>query len=286
MVGEVSERLAMTRTRAVPQDLKARAISGIVLAVIALAASYAGPPFFSALAMTVAALMAWEWGRIVRGTSVDFPLAVHAGAIVVAGLTAAMSAPGLGLLAVAAGAAIVLIVTKQGSKWLSGLGVLYVGVPMVALIWFRRDESYGFLAVLYLMIVVGTTDTFAYLCGTLIGGPKLWPRVSPNKTWAGLIGGIVFAGIAGGLFALCTMNAQPAELAVTGLVLSAVSQAGDLAESALKRAFDVKHASALIPGHGGFMDRMDGVVAAATVAGLGALAVQSQSPARALLFWY
>jgi phosphatidate cytidylyltransferase len=154
---------------------------------------------------------------------------------------------------------------------------------------------YGFLAVVFLFVIVWTTDTFAYICGTLIRGPKLWPSVSPNKTWAGLVGGIVFAGLAGLLFALLIpLDAGAADggpqgaglkLALIGLMLSACAQTGDLAESWLKRTFQVKNASTLIPGHGGFMDRLDGVVAAATLAGLIALASDGGSPARALLFW-
>jgi len=286
MVGEVSERIVMSRIRSVPQDLKPRAISGIVLAAVGLAASYAGPPFFSALAILIGALMAWEWGGIVRGPTYSSALAVHVAAVVCGAFLAATGAPAIGLAAVLAGSVLVFLLTSGRHRWLSAFGVLYVGVPSIALIWFRSDEPHGFLAVLYLMAIVWTTDTFAYLCGTLIGGPKLWPKVSPNKTWAGLIGGIVSAAIVGGLFAIFTTAATAAQLAATGLVLSAVAQSGDLAESALKRAFDVKHASMLIPGHGGFMDRMDGVVAATVVAAAGALMVAADSPARALLFWH
>ena len=118
----------------------------------------------------------------------------------------------------------------------------------------------------------------------MIGGPKLWAQISPNKTWSGLVGGLVASTVAAALFSLFVAGASPIGLALTGLVLGVVSQAGDLAESALKRIFGFKDASALIPGHGGFMDRMDSIVTVAVAAGLFALAVDPHAPARALLF--
>jgi phosphatidate cytidylyltransferase len=121
----------------------------------------------------------------------------------------------------------------------------------------------------------------AYVCGRLIGGAKLWPRVSPNKTWAGLIGGLAAGVATASLFHVLT-DSSPWALGVIGGLLALVAQAGDLAESALKRVFGVKDASHLIPGHGGFMDRADGVVAAAIVTGLIALFLDPEQPAWAL----
>jgi phosphatidate cytidylyltransferase len=224
---------------------------------------------------------------------------MHIAAVCMAIGAAVAGAPGLALVLLAAGTLVTGGAAVRGqtlpSSALAGFGVLYVGLPAIALVWLRADPMYGFLAVVFLFVIVWTTDTFAYICGTLIRGPKLWPSVSPNKTWAGLVGGIVFAGLAGLLFALLIpLDAGAADggpqgaglkLALIGLMLSACAQTGDLAESWLKRTFQVKNASTLIPGHGGFMDRLDGVVAAATLAGLIALASDGGSPARALLFW-
>jgi phosphatidate cytidylyltransferase len=134
-------------------------------------------------------------------------------------------------------------------------------------------------------LVVWTTDTFAYAGGRLIGGPKLWPSISPNKTWAGLLTGVTASAIAGAVFAAFVHEAAPVMLAFNGLALGFVAQAGDLAESALKRGFGVKDASSLIPGHGGFLDRVDGVVFAATAAALMGLVVDFHAPARAILLW-
>jgi phosphatidate cytidylyltransferase len=285
MVGEVTERMAVTRSPWLPSDLKLRVASGIVLAAAALAADFAGPLSFSALVITVAGLMCWEWGRLVRSTALDAAHVVHALTVAAAALLAANGAYLFALSALLAGCIAMPAARPATAPRLSVLGVPYVGLPAVALIWFRNDEPYGALAVLFIFAIVWTTDTFAYVCGTLIGGPKLWPRLSPNKTWAGTIGGVVFAAVAGLVLAVCIGRPSPVELAATGLVLSVCAQVGDLAESALKRAFDVKHASRLIPGHGGFLDRMDGVVVAAGVAAAAAMLVNVAEPARALLLW-
>ena len=122
------------------------------------------------------------------------------------------------------------------------------------------------------------------MAGRSIGGPKLWPEVSPNKTWSGLIGGVLAAAITGVLFAKISGTGSASWLASLGFIMGLVAQGGDLAESALKRHFNLKDASHLIPGHGGFMDRMDGVVTASIAAALIAFAIDAYAPARALLY--
>src|SRR5262249_20948271 len=122
-----------------------------------------------------------------------------------------------------------------------------------------------------------------FLAGRLVGGTKLWPAVSPNKTWAGLLGALGASAIVGALFWLSVPYASPVRLAAVGVVLAAVAQAGDLAESALKRRFGAKDTGAIIPGHGGLMDRVDGLVAAAIAAGICGFLVNWYFPARALL---
>jgi phosphatidate cytidylyltransferase len=215
----------------------------------------------------------------------DAPLLVHASAVAVAVVLAAKGSAALALAAVAIGTGLVWILCFGLNERLGALGVLYVGVPAVALVWLRQDEPYGFRAVLFLLLIVATTDTFAYIGGRLIGGPKLWPRLSPNKTWSGLLTGVAASAIAGAVFAAFVKEAVPWTLGCTALLLGVIAQAGDLAESALKRRFGVKDASSLIPGHGGFLDRVDGVVFAATAAALVAILVNSQAPARAILLW-
>jgi phosphatidate cytidylyltransferase len=285
MVGEVTERMAVTRPASLSRDFKLRVASGLVLAAVALAANYAGPLHFSALVIVIASLMCWEWGCVVRSTAFDAKLTVHSLAVIAAALLAASGVYSEALVALLVGALAVAAIRHGSAPRLSMLGVFYVGLPAVALIWLRNDEPYGALAILFIFTIVWTTDTFAYVCGSLIGGPKLWPQISPNKTWAGALGGVAFAAVAGLVFALLISRPFPLELAAAGLMLSICAQVGDLAESALKRAFGVKHASRLIPGHGGFLDRMDGIVAAASVAAVAAMLVNIEQPARALLYW-
>ena len=152
-----------------------------------------------------------------------------------------------------------------GAKW--GIaGLFYVSLPCAALIWLRGlavvdYKDAGFCIVLYVLFVVWATDIGAYFTGRAVGGPKLAPDISPNKTWAGLGGGMAAAGFVGGL---CYMFSPypPAWYwnILFGIVLAGVAQAGDLFESWLKRRAGVKDSSTLIPGHGGLLDRVDGLI--------------------------
>ena len=285
MVGEVTERIAVARSAGLPQDLKARVASGVVLAGLALAANWAGPLPFAILVGIVALVMSWEWARVVRDGTFDSAMWAQFTVTTIAIAAATGRQPWLTVLVLAVGAIVVAALTRVRRPLFSSLGVLYVCLPAIGLVWLRQDDAGGWLAVLFIYVVVWTTDTFAYTCGKLIGGPKLWPAVSPMKTWAGTIGGVCFAAVSGLVFAYIMSHPAPLSLALIGVVLSVAAQTGDLAESALKRAFAVKHASLLIPGHGGFLDRMDGIVAAAAVAALLAALRDPLMPAYALLFW-
>jgi len=132
----------------------------------------------------------------------------------------------------------------------------------------RAVEPFGFLSIVWAALVVVSADVGGYFAGRSIGGPKLWPRVSPKKTWAGLGGGVVLAFFVGGLFSWATTGTYFYQVCVVSMVAAVVAQGGDLAESALKRHFGVKDASSLIPGHGGALDRLDGHMAAILVATL------------------
>jgi phosphatidate cytidylyltransferase len=140
------------------------------------------------------------------------------------------------------------------------------------------------MAVLFIFGCVWAHDTFAMLTGKALRGPRLWPSLSPNKTWAGLAGGLVASACLGVAFAQLLANERPLTMAAIGLALGVAAFVGDLLESALKRRYGVKNASNLIPGHGGFLDRMDGIVTAAIAAVGIALLVNSASPAAGLLF--
>ena len=268
-----------------PPDLQKRILSGLAVAAIAVLAVYAGPVPFAVLTLLIAAVMSWEWGRVVRSEGFDTIGWVHMICVALAAVLAGLGMAGLAVAAVITGAITVLALSFGGTTTqLSSLGVLYTGLPLVSLIWLRSDESLGFLAVVFVLLVVAATDTAAFVSGKAAGGPKLAPTISPGKTWAGLIGGVVSAAIAAALFSRVTGTGSIYWLAALGLILGLVAQGGDLGESALKRRFGLKDASDLIPGHGGFMDRMDGIVTAALAAALLALAIDPYAPARALLY--
>jgi len=157
------------------------------------------------------------------------------------------------------------------TMWLLG-GLFYITVPCGALIYLRSDPATGMETLLWLLAVVWATDTAAYSAGRLIGGTKLSPILSPNKTWSGLLGGLGSAGVVGALTAVILEKDGVMVLAMWSAAISLISQAGDLAESWVKRHFRVKDTSAIIPGHGGLFDRVDGLLAAAVaVAVIGAL---------------
>ncbi|HVY43539.1 MAG TPA: phosphatidate cytidylyltransferase [Hyphomicrobiaceae bacterium] len=271
---------------AAPQDLTARVASGLVLAAIAFALTWAGVWPFAIFVLAVAVLVAWEWGGIVRNAGIDTIFVVTAITLAAAVILAAAGTPGLGLIAIIVGAILAALLGFGDRGHLSSSGVLYAGLPAIALVWLRASPRLGFEAVIFLFVAVWATDTGAYVAGRVLGGPRLAPRISPNKTWAGLLGGIAAAVVTASVLALVMEGGGVRRMAVGALVLALVSQAGDIMESALKRGHGVKDASELIPGHGGFMDRVDGLVFAAVLAALFGLVVNVHDPARALLMWH
>jgi phosphatidate cytidylyltransferase len=267
-----------------------RVNSAIVLIVAALGLTYASPQTFAVLITVFITAMAWEWGKLVRGEGLDLAFGVQGLATALAALATVSGAPGFALLIVLAGAAAVFLVRAlrgqtPSEAWWSAAGVFYAGIPAIALIWIRGDASYGWLGILYIFVIVWTTDTAAYVFGRGIGGPKLAPKISPKKTWSGFLGGTVSAALAGGVFAASMGEASSLKLALLSLALATAAQFGDLGESALKRSFGIKDSSGLIPGHGGVLDRLDGLIFVAFAAGLLALAIDPAQPARALLLW-
>lgn len=265
------------------RDLGLRVASAVALATIALGALWAGSLPFAVLVAAVGVIVAWEWGRIVRGAGIDAIMAIQGCAVIVAVLLAWRGLPGLALITVLVAAIISALLAFGERGHMAAIGALYAGLPALVLIWLRGADTWGLVAALFLMLAVWATDTGAYFAGRLIGGPKLMPRVSPNKTWSGLFGGLIAAGIVGGIFALANKDLHLGWMVIAGATLGLVSQAGDLLESALKREYGVKDASGLIPGHGGFMDRIDGLAVAALAVAIFAMAINIHAPARVLL---
>lgn len=276
------EHAQASKTAKSMSDLKPRLIAGAVMAAVALALAYAGPKPFALLVIAVALIMCWEWGRVVRGEEFGLAFVVHAGTIIVAGVLAAVGLPALGGVAVAIGGIILLVMPLGPRQAMSAAGVAYVGFPTVAMLWLRADVSLGFVAILFIFAIVWGSDIGAFAAGRTIGGPKLWPRVSPNKTWAGFLGALTAGLVSGLIFAQVVSGASSLVLGTNGVLLAFVAQMGDLAESALKRQFGIKDSSAIIPGHGGVMDRADSTVAVSVAVSILALLVNPASPARAL----
>lgn len=256
-------------------DLRKRALSAMVLGPLAVACIWLGAEAFTGMLALAVALLAWEWvhlcGRRIRvlpGMAV--PVAVFAaGALAVQDhVRWALIVLGIGFVAAWWFAHRMAETLTQPALRLA-CGVLYIGLAGVALIELRQDSWAGRANVLFLFLIVWASDIGAYMAGRLVGGPKLWPAVSPNKTWSGAAGGLAAAGAVALAVAWAFDPAAPVlpVLAVAAL-LGVASQGGDLLESAIKRHFHVKDSSRLIPGHGGVLDRLDGLLAAAPVAAL------------------
>jgi phosphatidate cytidylyltransferase len=265
-------------------ELAARLVSAIVMAALAIAAVVVGGwPFV--LFWAVAAIgVFWEWSAMTAGGV----LGVRA--VGIAALAAAALAGGFGqvyfaLTALAAGAVGVTAAACSHRVWQTA-GVVYAGVVLLAPVVLRRDPVFGLIAILFLFAVVWSTDILGYFVGRALGGPRLAPPVSPNKTWSGACGGALGAILAGVsvMFVVGDMAILPT--AAAALALSVASQAGDLFESAVKRRFGVKDTSHVIPGHGGLMDRLDGFIAAGGVAAMvGVMRGGLDGPARGFLLW-
>ena len=149
---------------------------------------------------------------------------------------------------------------KICALFLSWLGVIYIAMAIYAMLWLRYDGQFGVYNILWLFLVVWATDIFAMVVGKTVKGPRLAPRISPNKTWSGLVGGMTAASTVSFIFAYMQDSPYLLLCAIFGAVFAIVEQMGDLLESMLKRKFGVKDSSQLIPGHGGVLDRIDGLL--------------------------
>ena len=269
-------------------DFGMRIASALALAAFALALVKAGPWPFLALVIATAWIASWEWGRLVRHRQSRLILGLHCVAIGAAAMVTAFALVGIGFGLLLAGAlAVGFLARAEGTPqavW-SSAGVFYIGLPALALIWLRLDAVHGWIAIIFLFLVVWSTDIGAYFIGRVAGGPRLAPRISPNKTWSGAFGGVALSALAAFWFTRWLGGTSVLSLSMVAVVLSVVAQLGDLAESAIKRKFDVKDASRLIPGHGGVLDRIDALLFAALAAAALALVRTPSEPGHALLIW-
>jgi len=265
-----------------------RIISAAVLIPPVLGAVYFGFPYFNVLMGLAVMIVAWEWSRLSGGDRLGFDGALLA--VLLAGTVALAS---LGYFPVAISfvgciAAVFFCISaykrlrarenihspdieskaQPRRSMLLALGALYIGLPVMALIWLRDVGEMGMETTFWLLALVWAADSGAYATGRIIGGPKLAPAISPNKTWAGLAGCVLSAAIVGAVTANILGFASMANLTLASAVIGAVSQGGDLVESWIKRRQKVKDTGALIPGHGGLLDRVDALMAAAVAAAL------------------
>jgi phosphatidate cytidylyltransferase len=257
--------------RAEHGSLRPRVLSAITLAPLPIAAIWFGSPWLPLLTALAGAVMAWEWGQLCRrgrfGATGIVLVGVVLATIATATLTTLGSAVGFALL----GAVIVFWSARRRPdlhpEW-TAFGALWVTLPCICLLWLARGGPNGRATLLWLLAVVWATDIGAYVIGRTLGGPRLAPRWSPRKTWAGLAGGTACAALVGWATVVWLGISPALPLVLLSAALAIVEQFGDLAESLAKRRFGVKDSSGLIPGHGGLLDRLDGLLAVIPVVAL------------------
>ena len=268
----------MARPSARPElsNLTLRVLSAAVILPLSVAMVWLGGWFFTLFIVLIGAAMGWEYSRLCSGGA-----AIRAIMVLLLGacpLILTVHGYELALGWVAAGVAMVAVIAilrRDPERILLAAGTAYLGIAMLSIIWLRLDT--GGLVLLWIVAVVVATDVGAYFAGRGIGGPKLAPRVSPSKTWAGLLGGMICAAVAAWAVARIGSGAGSVFIAVAGAAFAVVAQVGDLAESSVKRHVGVKDSGNLIPGHGGILDRLDGFLAVAPAVALVTIAA-GESP--------
>jgi phosphatidate cytidylyltransferase len=251
-------------------ELPARAASAVVMGLAAVGAVFSGGLVFAAIVAAAAIAALREWHRLINGgriarEMIPTSLAMIATVLLINrpnGVMLALSAIALGAILAALSASMRRLAALWPIPW-HAFGAFYLGVPVISLA-LLRDDPRGSAIVGGLFVAVWTADTAALLLGRLIGGPKLAPELSPNKTWAGFVGGTLAAGAAEAIYVF-SLDGIAVEGAVFGIVIALSGHCGDLFESWVKRQFRAKNTGSLIPGHGGMLDRIDSLLFAAPV---------------------
>jgi phosphatidate cytidylyltransferase len=278
------DKAAPTLTDQGSRNLVMRILAASVLIPVAIALAYAGGWLWLGLVVLAAIGLYVEWLMVVGASGQTRVLAAGVVALLLAGAGLALgrSEASLGILVL--GVMVAALMAPERRGWVA-LGLFYASAALVASVLVRLDQVWGFAALMLILLIVWVTDIGGYFAGRGLGGPKLWPRVSPKKTWAGAIGGFTASlAVAAGFAAFGLGKMIP--LLLLAAALSIVSQLGDLFESAVKRAFGVKDSSQIIPGHGGLLDRLDGYVFAVVAAALiGFLRHGADGVGRGLMVW-
>jgi len=245
-------------------ELVLRSLSGVAMIAVAVLALYIGGFAFWLLAVVLGLVMVAEWADLHGVSASHKRLAQYS---LFAALALMCPPPGAGpgflTLGLLVGAAFFIVIVTN--RPMLALGTIYVGLPVLSLLLIRHQKE-GVVFTLWALALVWATDIGAYFAGRTIGGPKLAPAVSPNKTWAGLAGGVVLASLFGA--AMHGWAGLPLRMTLATPGLAVIAQGGDLYESWLKRRAGVKDSGTLIPGHGGALDRLDGIVPVAPIAAL------------------
>jgi phosphatidate cytidylyltransferase len=265
------------------RNLLTRVVAALVLAPSAIAIAYAGGWFWLGLVTLAAIGLYVEWLSIVGART---PRVMAAGIVTLFGAAVWLGIGRIGATYVIAalGVIVAALLSPHRRGW-AALGGCYAFAALIASVAVRLDPVWGFTALMFVLLVVWVTDIGGYFAGRGLGGPKLWPQVSPKKTWAGAIGGFVASLLVAAGFAAFGLG-KTGPLVLVGAVLSVASQLGDLFESAVKRRFGVKDSSHIIPGHGGLLDRLDGFVAAVVLAAIfGFLRGGADGVGRGLVVW-
>lgn len=241
-------------------DLSTRLMSAVFMVVVGGAAIWMGGTVFTVLIAIVCAAMLWELTRLLASDSGPLALVIGiTGGCAVLVSTQVSALIGLGCLALPIVLGGITLQQKKFQFIVYGAAVLAAGIGLLLT---RNAYGLGWLA--FVVGVVVATDVAGYFAGRLLGGPKFWPSISPKKTWSGTAAGWLVAALIG-LLAASGLMTSPLALAIIAIALSFASQMGDIAESALKRQAGIKDSSNLIPGHGGVLDRFDGMLGAALV---------------------